>query len=71
MAQLVTVSRMTSRRKDKALPQVHKTALGQEDDVTTASHSVSVDLGFNVDGLLGVSLEPCDVDFDIEVTDAG
>lgn len=38
--------------------------------MTSVGHGESVNLGLDVDDRLGVSLEPCNVDFDIEVTDA-
>lgn len=37
--------------------------------MSAGSHGVSVDLRLDVGDLLGVGLEPRDVDFDIEVTD--
>jgi len=49
--------------------EVDETTLSEEDDMSAAGHGVSVDLGLNVGVLLGVSLEPSNVDFDIEVTD--
>lgn len=38
--------------------------------MSAGSHGVSVHLGFDVDGLNGVFLQPSDVNFDIKVTDA-
>lgn len=52
------------------IPQVDETALGEEDDVTAGSHGVPVDLGLDVHDLLNVGLEPCNVDLNIEVTNA-
>lgn len=51
--------------------QVDETALGEEDDVATRGHGEAVDLRLDVRDGRGVSLEPCDIDFDIKVTDAG
>lgn len=50
--------------------QVDKTTLSKEDDVPAVGHGESIDLGLNIDGLLGVSLEPCNINFNIEVTNA-
>lgn len=50
--------------------QVDETTLGEEDDVPAVGHGESIDLGLDVDGLLGVSLEPCDIDLNIKVTNA-
>ena len=52
------------------LPQVDETTLGEEDDVAARGHGVAVNLGLDVDGLLGVRLQPGDIDLNIEVTDA-
>jgi len=49
--------------------QVDETALGEEDNVATVLHEVTVDLGLDVADGLGVGLEPRNVDFDVEVTD--
>jgi len=49
--------------------QVDETALSEEDDVAAVVHQVAVDLGLDAGDGLGVLLEPCNVDFDIEVTD--
>ena len=51
-------------------PQVDETTLGQENDVAAALHGVAVDLRLDVDGLLGVRLQPGDIDLNIEVADA-
>ena len=40
------------------IPQVDKTALSKEDDVTAGGHGEAVDLGLDVHNLLGVGLEP-------------
>ena len=50
--------------------QVDETTLGQENDVAAALHGVAVDLGLDVDGLLGVGLQPGNVNLNVEVTDA-
>lgn len=52
------------------LPKVDKSAFSKEDDVTSRFHGESVDLGLDVDGLLGVGLQPGNVDLNVEVTDA-
>lgn len=49
--------------------QVDETSLSEQDDVSSGSHGVSVDLRLDVADLFGVGLEPSDVDFNIEVTD--
>jgi hypothetical protein len=51
--------------------QVDETALGEEDDVAARGHGEAVDLGLDVDSGRGVGLQPCNIDFDIKVTDAG
>lgn len=48
--------------------QVDKTSLSKEDNVATAGHSVSVDLGLDVDDRLGVGLEPGDINLNVKVT---
>lgn len=45
--------------------KVDETTLSEKDDVSARGHGVSVDLGLDVDALLGVGLEPCDVDLDV------
>lgn len=49
--------------------KVDKTALGEEDNVTTVGHGEAVNLGLDVDSLLGIGLEPGNVDLDIKVSD--
>jgi hypothetical protein len=51
--------------------EVDQSALGEENDVSAALHLESVDLGLDLNVLGGVGLQPCDVNLDIEVTDAG
>lgn len=48
--------------------QVDKTTLSKEDDVAAVLHKESVDLRLDVLHALGVLLQPCNVDFDVEVT---
>lgn len=51
-------------------PQVNEAALSEKDDVATIWHGETVDLGLDVGDGNSVSLEPGDIDFDVEVTDA-
>ena len=51
--------------------QVDETALSKEDEMTSAGHGVAVDLGLNIDNALSVSLQPGNIDFDIEVANVG
>jgi hypothetical protein len=72
VAQLRFVSDLERRKRMKGnAPQVDETALSKEDDVAARGHSEAVDLGLDVRDRLGVGLQPCNVDFDIEVADAG
>lgn len=48
--------------------QVDKTTLSQKNDAAAGRHVVAVDLGLDGDDLLGVGLEPGNVDFTVEVT---
>ena len=48
--------------------QVDETTLSKEDDVTAAGHGVAVNLGLDIDGFLGMVLEPGNVDFNVKVT---
>ena len=52
------------------IPQVDKTTLSQEDDVAAISHGEAIDLGFDVDNLLGVGLQPGNINLNVKVTDA-
>lgn len=61
---------MRCRRGGKNAPEVDETSLGEEDDVASGRHGVTVDLGLDVGGLDGVGLDPGDVDLNVEVTDA-
>ena len=56
------------RRVSVGASQVNETSLSEKNDVSSVLHGVSVDLGLDVDLLGGVGLEPCDIDFDVEVT---
>lgn len=53
------------------VPQVDKTTLGEEEDVAARGHGEAVDLGLNVGNGLGVGLQPCNVDLNVEVANAG
>eukprot|EP00043_Microstomoeca_roanoka_P006097 m.60201 g.60201 ORF g.60201 m.60201 type:complete len:366 (+) comp13270_c0_seq1:453-1550(+) len=48
--------------------KVDKTTLGQEDNVTAIAHLIAIDLWLNVHDSLGVSLEPCNVNLAVKVT---
>jgi len=50
--------------------EVDQSTLGEEDDVSARLHLESVHLGLDLDVLSGVGLQPCDINLDIEVTDA-
>lgn len=50
-------------------PQIDKTALSKENDTAAVLHVVAVDLGLDRNNLLGVGLEPSDVDLAVKVTD--
>jgi hypothetical protein len=56
-------------RVTRGTAEIDKSAFGKEDDVVAVGEEISVNLGFNVDDALGVLLEPCDVDFNIEMAD--
>ena len=49
--------------------KVDKTTLSKEDDVAAVGHQVTVNLGLDVLDGLGVSLEPGNVNLNVEVTD--
>lgn len=51
-------------------PQVDKTTLSEEDNVTARRHGEAINLGLNVYDLFRSGLEICNVDFNIEVSDA-
>jgi len=51
--------------------EVDQTTFGKQDDMATVGHGVTIDLRLNIDDGLRVSLEPGDIDLDIEVTNAG
>ena len=48
--------------------KVDKTTLSKEDDVAAVGHQVAVNLGLDVLDGLGVSLEPSDINLNVEVT---
>lgn len=52
----------------RGTPQVDKTALSKENDAAAVLHVVAVDLGLDGNNLLGVGLEPSDVDLTVKVT---
>lgn len=52
------------------LPQINETTLSQKDQVAAVSHRVAVNLRFDVDDLLGILLQPGNINLDVEVTDA-
>jgi hypothetical protein len=47
--------------------KVDETTLGEKDDVAAGRHEEAVDLGLDVLDILGVGLEPGDVNFNVEV----
>lgn len=55
---------------ERHVPKIDKTSLGEEEDVPAVSHGEAVNLGLDVHDGGSVGLEPCDVDLDIEVTNA-
>lgn len=55
------------RRVASGTSQVDQSALSEEEDVASIGHGVSVDLGLDVGDGLGVLLQPCNVDFNVEV----
>lgn len=63
-------ARHDERGVARCAAQVDQTSRGKEDDVTTGGHCVAINLWFDVHALLGVLLQPCDVDFNIEVANA-
>jgi len=50
--------------------EVDKTTLSKENDVAAIGHGEAVDLGLNVGDRLSVGLQPGDVDFNVEMTNA-
>lgn len=58
------------RRVAGGTAKVDETALSEEDKVATRGHGVAVNLGLDIDNLLGVLLEPSDVDLNVEVANA-
>lgn len=57
------------RRVTSGTTQVDQSTFSQQDDVSAVVHGVSVDLGLDVGDGSGVGLQPCDIDFDVKVTD--
>jgi hypothetical protein len=47
--------------------QVDQATLGEEDDVAARGHEEAVDLGLDVLDILGVGLEPGNVNLNVEV----
>ena len=52
------------------VPQIDKAAFSQENDVTAIGHCKAINLRLNVDNRDSVGLEPSNIDFNIEVTNA-
>ena len=52
-------------------PQIDQTTLSEQDNVAAVGHGKAINLRLDVDCLLRISLQPRDVDLDIEVTNAG
>jgi hypothetical protein len=50
--------------------QVDEATLGKKDNVAAGCKGETVNLGLDIDDLLGVLLQPSDVDFNIKVADA-
>lgn len=61
-------ARHDERRVSVGASEVDETSLSEEDDVSSGRHGVSVDLGLDVADLLGVGLEPGNVNFNVKVT---
>lgn len=51
-------------------PEVDETTFCEENEVSTRGHCKAVNLGFNINHLLGICFQPGDVDFNIEMADA-
>jgi hypothetical protein len=51
--------------------QVDETTLSEKDDVTAAGHGEAINLGLDIDSLLGIGLQPGNVDLNVEVTNIG
>jgi len=54
----------------RTLPQVYKTTISKEYDVAAVGHGIAVNLRFDVDNRLGIGLEPCNIDLNIEMANA-
>lgn len=52
------------------LPKVHETTFSKKDDVAARCHGETVNLGLDVHSLLGILLQPSNIDLNIEVTNA-
>lgn len=52
------------------VPEVNKTTFGKEDDVAARWHRKAINLGFNIDCMFSIGLQPRNIDLDIEVSDA-
>ena len=61
---------LTERWVTSSTSKVDKSTLGEQNDVSARLHLESVNLGLNLNVLGGVGLQPCDVNLDIEVTNA-
>ena len=62
-------TRHYERRVTMGTAEVNQTAIGEEDDVSAAGHGISVNLRLDINVLLSSLLEPCDINFYIEMTD--
>ncbi len=51
------------------IPKVDETSLGEEQEVATRGHGVSVNLRLDVDHGSGIGLQPGDVDLNVKVAD--
>jgi hypothetical protein len=56
------------RRMTSGTTQVNETTFSEEDDVTTALHGETINLRLDVGDGSSVSLQPCNIDFNIKVT---
>jgi hypothetical protein len=52
------------------IPEVDETAFSQKNDVTAGWHCEAINLRFDIDSLLGVRLQPRNINLDIKVSNA-
>ena len=64
-------ARHDERRVTGGTAEVNETALSEENDVATRSHGVAVNLWLDVGDRFGVRLQPGNIDFNVEVANAG